>query len=60
MLPFARLVANAQRGRQRIFVRYTIGPSVAGDQYAYGQALRTEMGPEGEGWWPALTIRVRR
>jgi hypothetical protein len=53
-------LSESMLGRQRIFVRYTIGPSAAGDLYAYGQALRTEMGPEGEGWWPALTIRVRR
>ncbi len=53
-------LSESMLGRQRIFVRYTVGPSAAGDLYAYGQALRTEMGPEGEGWWPALTIRVRR
>jgi hypothetical protein len=69
---FDGLLLPEVRGARRIYVRYTIGPSAAGEQYSYGQALRSEGGPElrapvqlPEGaprpvvWNPALTVRYR-
>jgi serine/threonine protein kinase len=57
--PQERKLVALMQGRERLFVRFVIGPTLAGDAYAYGQALRAESGPEGADWSPAIRLRMR-
>lgn len=57
--PQERTLATLMQGEERLYVRFVIGPTLAGDAYAYGQALRAESGPEGADWLPAIRLLTR-
>jgi len=52
-------LSSIMQGHDRLFVRFTMSPTTAGDNYAYAAALRTEGGPDGPIWSSGLSIRVR-